>query len=111
ARSGTNQEPVALLLPQGIPAAIAILGILKAGKCCVPLDPSFPAARLSVILQEAGASLLLTSDRDIVSASAFFRNPGAILNIDTLDEGLRADNPDLSIAPDSLAYLFCTSGS
>lgn len=111
ARLGTNQESVALLLQHGIPAVIAILGILKAGKCYVPLDPSFPAPRLSVIVEEAETSLLLTGDRDMTSALAFTQNPANILNIDTLDAALPADNPGLSIKPDSPAYLFCTSGS
>ncbi|MCH8282861.1 MAG: AMP-binding protein, partial [Chloroflexi bacterium] len=36
---GESQEPVALLLDQGVPAIVAILGVLKAGKTYVPLDP------------------------------------------------------------------------
>ena len=111
ARRGTNQESVALFLQHGIPAVIAILAILKAGKRCIPLDSGFPAARVASILEEAEASLLLTGDRDISSALAFVRDPGNILNIDTLDAGLSVGNPGLSISPDSLAYLFFTSGS
>ena len=111
ARRGTNQESVALFLQHGIPAVIAILAILKAGKRCIPLDSGFPAARVAGILEEAEASLLLTGDRDISSALAFVRDPGNILNIDTLDAGLSVGNPGLSISPDSLAYLFFTSGS
>ena len=111
ARRGTNQESVALFLQHAIPAVIAILGILKAGKCYVPLDSGFPAARLTGILEEADVSLLLTGDHDISSALTLAREPGDILNIDTLDAGLSVGNPGLSISPDSLAYLFFTSGS
>ena len=111
ARRGTNQESVALFLQHGIPAVIAILAILKAGKRYIPLDSGFPAARVAGILEEAEAPLLLTGDRDFSSALAFVREPGDILNIDTLDAGLSMGNPGLSISPDSLAYLFFTSGS
>ena len=37
---GEGQEPVALLLDHDAPIIAAILGTLKAGKICVPLDPS-----------------------------------------------------------------------
>ena len=111
ARRGSNQEPVALFLHHGIPAVIAILGILKAGRCYVPLDSGFPAARLTGILEEADVLLLLTGDRDISSALPFAREPGDILNIDTLDAGLSVENPGLAISSDSPAYLFFTSGS
>ena len=46
-RRGEGQEPIALLLDQGAPAITSILGVLKAGKIYVPLDPSFPRARTS----------------------------------------------------------------
>ncbi len=111
ARRGANQESVALVLHHGISAIIAILAILKAGKCYVPLDSGFPAARFTGILDEADVSLLITDDRNVSSALPFAREPGAILNIDTLDAGLSLDNPRLAISPDSLAYLFFTSGS
>ena len=39
---GIGDGPVALLFEQGIQAISAILGVLKAGRAFVPLDPSFP---------------------------------------------------------------------
>ena len=36
---GEGEEPVALLLEHGAPIISAILGVLKAGKIYVPLDP------------------------------------------------------------------------
>ena len=48
-----GEEPVALLLEQGAPLIAAILGVLKAGKIYVSLDPSFPQARLTGMLLEA----------------------------------------------------------
>ena len=42
AARGDGEEPVALLLGQGAAPIIAILGILKAGKIYVALDPSLP---------------------------------------------------------------------
>jgi amino acid adenylation domain-containing protein len=110
-RLGSKPEPVALLLRQGIPAVLSILGILKAGKCYVALDPTYPEARLGSILEESQASLIVTDDADLSSTMAFVREPGKILNIDQLDDGIPTDNPSPTTSPDSLAYLFYTSGS
>src|SRR5688572_1443844 len=41
---GQGVEPIAFLFEQGAPVIAAILGVLKAGKICVPLDPSYPRA-------------------------------------------------------------------
>jgi amino acid adenylation domain-containing protein len=110
-RLGATEVPVAVFLRHGMSAVVAILGILKAGKCYVPLDPDYPAARLAAILEESQASLLLTDDADSPSALEFVRDADIILSIDSLDSRLATDDPGLSISPDSLAYLFYTSGS
>ena len=39
---------------------IALLGVVKAGGAYVPLDPSYPGQRLSYMLEDAGAPILLT---------------------------------------------------
>ncbi|WP_139491837.1 non-ribosomal peptide synthetase [Brevibacillus dissolubilis] len=39
---------------------VGMLGILKAGATYVPLDPAYPSDRLSYIMQDAQASLLIT---------------------------------------------------
>ena len=110
-RLGRKPEPVALLLRQGIPAVLAILGILKAGKCYVPLDPTYPEARLVSIFEESQAALIVTDDADLSATMTFVRDPSRILNIDTLAYDMATDNPSPTTSPDSLAYLFYTSGS
>src|SRR5205807_305911 len=50
---GEGSEPIALLLNLGPSLFAAVLGVLKAGKFYVPLNPSFPAARLAYILEES----------------------------------------------------------
>ena len=41
-----------------------MLGILKAGAAYLPLDPAYPAERLAWMLQDSGASVVLTTSRD-----------------------------------------------
>ncbi len=43
AKAGMGPEPVGLLFENGVQAIAAILGVLKAGKFYIPLDPVFPA--------------------------------------------------------------------
>src|SRR5262245_48521299 len=50
AARGPADEPVALVLEQGVWLVAAILGALKAGKMYVPLDPAAPAVRLAPLI-------------------------------------------------------------
>jgi non-ribosomal peptide synthetase component F len=58
---GDKNIPVALLFEQGINFLGAILGALKAGKCYVPIDPTFPEARNQYILDNSQAHLIVTN--------------------------------------------------
>ena len=66
--SGQAQEPIALLFEHGIDVIIAVLGVLKAGKCYVPLDASFPKERNSYILQDSQARLIVTNRHNLNAA-------------------------------------------
>jgi amino acid adenylation domain-containing protein len=108
-RRGDRNEPIAIFLKHDIPAIIAILGVLKAGKIYVPLDASFSASSIQSILTESQASLLIRTHRDLGSFNS-------IANIDTLmfgdwDDGINDENPDLTIAPEAIASILYTSGS
>ncbi len=52
ARRGEGAEPVVLLFDPNAPLLATILGVLKAGKTYVPLDPSLPPARMSALLED-----------------------------------------------------------
>src|SRR4029079_18829860 len=51
---------VALCLERSVEMVIGLLGILKAGGAYLPLDPHYPAERLSFMLSDAGAAVLVT---------------------------------------------------
>ena len=50
---------VGLCLHRSLDLVVALLAIQKSGAAYVPLDPGFPAERLSYMLADSGASLLL----------------------------------------------------
>ena len=63
-RLGVGPEVrVALCVERSLDQVVGLLGILKAGGVYVPLDPAYPAARLSYMLEDAGAPVLLTQQR------------------------------------------------
>ncbi len=91
--------------------AIAILGVLKAGAAYLPLDPAAPSARLTFILEDAQAPILLTQ-QSLTNVIAEYH--GQIIYLDT-DWSIIADNettnPTSPVSPDDLAYIIYTSGS
>ena len=110
-RHRKGEELIALLLEQGMTAVVAILGVLKAGKFYVSLDPSYPRDWLGAIVEDAQASLIVSDNINLPSAMSLARESRHVLNIDDLDSNLTDENPGLSFTPDTFAYLFYTSGS
>lgn len=104
-------EPIAILFESGAPIIAAILGVLKVGNFYVPLDPSLPQARISYILQDSQAGLLLTDSRNISFAKKLQISGLEILNIDEIDSSISCENLDLPLQPDNFAYIIYTSGS
>jgi non-ribosomal peptide synthetase component F len=54
-------EPVALCLPRSPEAVIAALAVLAAGAAYLPIDPDYPAARRQLLVDDAGARVLVTT--------------------------------------------------
>ena len=106
---------VALSLPRSSEMVIALLAILKAGAAYLPLEPDYPPERLSFMLKDAGASLLLTlsSLRERFAAAL----SGTALPVIALDQHgseiqtLSSANPPPTVEPLNLAYVIYTSGS
>ncbi len=111
AQRGETQEPIALLMDHDIPLIVAIVGVLKAGKICVVLDPSFPKDRSAFLLEDSGASLLIADNENLYLAGEYAHEKCGFLNINELDSGFSIDNPGLPILPDGFAFLIYTSGS
>ncbi|MGW0565385.1 amino acid adenylation domain-containing protein [Streptomyces sp. NPDC003016] len=55
------EDRVAVALPRTHELVVALLGVLKAGAAYVPLDPDYPARRLTHMLDDARPRLLLTT--------------------------------------------------
>ena len=111
AHTPPGPEPVVLLCGHGAAMAVAVLGVLKAGKPYVPLDPAYPRARVVSMAVDAQARLILTDDAHAAVATASATHGQHVVNLDALDLTLDDTNPGLTLAPDTLACLLYTSGS
>ncbi|GAB2526264.1 amino acid adenylation domain-containing protein [Microbulbifer agarilyticus] len=102
---------VALYLEKGIPQIAAILAILKCGHTYVPIDPAFPQARNRYIYQESQAALIIGNGASLKAARELAGDDTAVLDLDSVSEHNDSNNPDVSVSPDTLAYIIYTSGS
>jgi amino acid adenylation domain-containing protein/FkbM family methyltransferase len=111
-RLGVGSEiAVGICLPPSIDLLVAILGVLKSGGFYVPLDPAYPHDRLSFILNDTGAAVLI-SERSF--ADEIFGGQLTTLFMEEEREALAAEptsKPDAGVAPGNLAYVIYTSGS
>ncbi len=60
---GVKQETlVPICIERSLEMIIGILGILKAGGAYVPIDPKYPQERISYMLEDTGATIMITSE-------------------------------------------------
>ncbi|CAE7273573.1 dhbF [Symbiodinium natans] len=105
---------VAVCLPRGPALPMALLGVWYAGAAYVPLEPSFPVARLRFLLEDSQAQLLLTEPR---TEPKDLRHDGQTLRLHWPSgevESVDSKSPASQLspeAPSTLAYVIYTSGS
>jgi amino acid adenylation domain-containing protein len=109
---------VGLLLERGIEMVVGLLGIIKAGAAYVPLDASYPRARLEYMLRDAAVSVVLTERRWQRLASEVAEAAGSVQTVLSMDdawaEGSKLGsgaNLRVTVDSENLAYIIYTSGS
>ena len=105
----STHSRVGLLVKRSLEMAVGLLAILKAGAAYIPIDPEYPQERISYMIEDSGASLILvTKDtQNLFSLEHTF-------NIDfSCPFYLNAPIKNLTCAnsSDDLIYLIYTSGS
>jgi amino acid adenylation domain-containing protein len=108
-------DRVAVSLNRSLEVIVSLLAILKTGAVYVPVDPSYPATRLSFLIQDCQAKVLLT--QRLIESTL----PKLDINIIVLDHdwpaiALEATTNPASLGtkkqdPDQPAYVMYTSGS
>ncbi|MGJ6963139.1 AMP-binding protein [Streptosporangium sp. G11] len=106
-RAGVSRDrPVGVLLERSADLPAALLGVLAAGGAYLPLEPGHPAGRVRGMLDDAGASVLLTSADLADEAPGGTRVVLLPAASEAPSEVSSREDP-----PDSLAYVIFTSGS
>ncbi len=95
AHSATTEQTVALVLGHEVRMIAAILGVLKAAKIYVPLDPALPTDRLAYVLDDAQVGVVITDTRHAPALGALPGALPAILNLDELDSSAPASAPKI----------------
>ncbi|MCF2535701.1 amino acid adenylation domain-containing protein [Streptomyces sp. FB2] len=97
-------ERVGIALPRSLDVLVANLAVLKAGGACVPIDPTYPAARRRLIAEDARLRLLIRSPGG---------EPGADGDAPELEvgPGSAATGPGNPVDPAHIAWVLYTSGS
>jgi len=105
------EMPVAMLIEPSVDTIVALFGILKADGAYLPLDPSYPVERIRSIVQDCGATTLVTNS----AHAKEFAHSGVELVLLDRDADMLSAYPSNAPAPraceDNLAYVIYTSGS
>ncbi|HXO40957.1 MAG TPA: condensation domain-containing protein, partial [Thermoanaerobaculia bacterium] len=127
---GAGPETLVAVMLERTPALlVSLLGVLGAGAAYVPVDPEYPAERQRLMLEDSGATVVLTQATLAAalpagSARVLLVQPSGALAAsdgDGGDDGKRGDRragaapaaapPPPAVAPENLAYVIYTSGS
>ena len=103
-----------LCLPRGLDAYMAILGVLEAGACYVPIDWTFPQDRADFVADDASVRAVVT----LSERAAAFAAPGRAMVVVDAELGDIAAQPSTPLTrqetgatPEDEAYVIYTSGS
>ncbi|WP_040496073.1 hybrid non-ribosomal peptide synthetase/type I polyketide synthase, partial [Fulvivirga imtechensis] len=104
---GVLLEPSELLL-------VSVLGVFKAGAAFVPIDKSYPSARINYMVKSSGLKALITTSELLKAVTDISEHlpPENILDLEALTWNSIEQKIDLpKVTPDDLAYVLYTSGS
>ena len=111
-RYGVGPESVvAVATGRSTRMAVAVLAVLKAGAAYLPLDPEYPHERLSFMLEDTRASVVVTEQHLLGRLPA---QSARAICLDTDAELIACEsdtNPETAISSNNLAYVIYTSGS
>ncbi|WP_369043210.1 amino acid adenylation domain-containing protein [Streptomyces sp. Midd1] len=103
----TPDTLIAVCLDRSPELIATLLGIMKAGAAFVPLDPDYPTDRITYMVDDAQAPLIITSTQHTDRLPADTPR----LLVDSEWPKGPTTNPAPLATPDDLAYIIYTSGS
>jgi amino acid adenylation domain-containing protein len=103
-------DRVGVLAAKSAASVVGIYGVLKAGACYVPLDPKAPGERLSYVVRDSGAAVVVTDEERVHQAAALADGVPVLPWTAAAAESAEPLGEERAIETD-LAYILYTSGS
>lgn len=103
--------PVGICCERSMEMVIGLYAILKAGGAYVPIDPELPSKRISFLLKDINAPVVITQKK---FSTIFSGNEIAVVYLDTEIETpspIETKNVISNADRDTIAYIIFTSGS
>jgi aspartate racemase len=105
-----KDAPVGVCLKRSVELTVALLGVMKSGGACLPLDPDYPSERIAYMLEDSQARVWITQP-GLLSQPGNAKPEVVHLSSDwKILEGCSRENP-APFDAHSLAYVIYTSGS
>ncbi|MBE1556831.1 non-ribosomal peptide synthetase [Sporosarcina limicola] len=107
------ETPVALLFHRSIEMIVGILAVVKAGGYYIPIDPDYPDERISYILKNSKARILLThrnADKQLTQYKGNILNLNRNSDLQIIDQESNCNPTKINSLDDPL-YMIYTSGS
>ena len=102
---------VGIAVERSVEMMVGLLAILKAGGAYVPMDPSYPAQRIALMIEDSEAQVILVTES---TRSCLGKSANRVVSIDRDAEAIAGNDshPLTSAATgQNLAYVIYTSGS
>ncbi|MDH5880610.1 amino acid adenylation domain-containing protein [Vibrio sp. S/42/10] len=110
----TSQSPIGVMMERGVDMIVSMIAVLKSGSPFLPLDPDYPTERLSFMLEDSGAELLLTHPKSQDRCSDILESSDGVTPFCVERAALAdfpSDNSFTQPLAEELAYIIYTSGS
>jgi len=109
---GVGKEAlVAICMRRSLEFIVAALGILKAGAAYLPLDPDYPAQRLSMLLNDSATRLVLANQSSARQVPSGGWDLVVVDEVGSVAARYPRSKPDTNTGSQDLAYVIYTSGS
>jgi len=107
----TPETRIGIALQPSLNLPVALLGVLKAGCACLPLDLNYPRERIELMLEDAQPLVVLT-EAQMMPKLAFSKTKLICLDSQAAEIFRGApNNLESTTNADALAYVIYTSGS
>ena len=105
----TPGDVIGIHVERSVDLVVAMLGVLRCGAACMPLLPGTPDARISEMIGQVTAPLVLVDSSNVLLESAVGETQ--VLRIDEVVQNVPSVCPPVSVNEDDIAFVFFTSGT